>query len=401
MRLVYKLLLAKSNPVQLIGFVLANIVGVFILLFGIRAYSDVSATFQDPEGAIANNYLVISRGPVVTGQDNRFTAEELREISQCEGVESIGGFRTANFDLNIDLSALGVNFSSAFFLESIPSQFVDLKLNAWSATVYDDDSYHIDDPTLFVPVILPSAYLKVYNFGLAPGKGLSQLNEAQIKMLVFRMRCHGNGMVHYYKARVVGFTNRINTVLVPEDFLDAANRKYGTVEADAEYRPSRIIIKPSGKNDQAVIDFIRDKGFQYDGTGADSIKIVSLVKGIAEAVVLLGLVICLLAFFLLVVSIHLLIEKNKEKNATLIALGYTKGQICRPYAVTTVILNFVSLLTAVLLLPFAYGFLEKILLSYNPSFQGVGMGRIILVALGLFVVFSLMHALMIRRNVHE
>ena len=247
MRLVYKLLLAKSNPVQLIGFVLANIVGVFILLFGIRAYSDVSATFQDPEGAIANNYLVISRGPVVTGQDNRFTAEELREISQCEGVESIGGFRTANFDLNIDLSALGVNFSSAFFLESIPSQFVDLKLKAWSATVYDDDSYLIDDPTLFVPVILPSAYLKVYNFGLAPGKGLSQLNEAQIKMLVFRMRCHGNGMVHYYKARVVGFTNRINTVLVPEDFLDAANRKYGTVEADAEYRPSRIIIKPSGK----------------------------------------------------------------------------------------------------------------------------------------------------------
>ena len=246
MRLVYKLLLAKSNPVQLIGFVLANIVGVFILLFGIRAYSDVSATFQDPEGAIANNYLVISRGPVVTGQDNRFTAEELREISQCEGVESIGGFRTANFDLNIDLSALGVNFSSAFFLESIPSQFVDLKLNAWSATVYDDDSYHIDDPTLFVPVILPSAYLKVYNFGLAPGKGLSQLNEAQIKMLVFRMRCHGNGMVHYYKARVVGFTNRINTVLVPEDFLDAANRKYGTVE-----RMPNTVLPASSSNPAA------------------------------------------------------------------------------------------------------------------------------------------------------
>lgn len=71
MRLVYKLLLAKSNPVQLIGFVLANIVGVFILLFGIRAYSDVSATFQDPE---APSPTTISSFPAVPSSRGRTTA---------------------------------------------------------------------------------------------------------------------------------------------------------------------------------------------------------------------------------------------------------------------------------------------------------------------------------------
>ena len=130
-------------------------------------------------------------------------------------------------------------------------------------------------------------------------------------------------------------------------------------------------------------------------------KIVSLVKGIAFVVILLGVVVSLLAFFLLVVSIHLLIEKNKDKNATLIALGYTHAEVCRPYEVTALALNLFSLLTALLATGSLYGMLEKVLLRYNPDFVGTGMGFITLVAAALMLIFSLLHILMIRKEVHE
>lgn len=401
MKLLYKLLLSKLSPVQFIGFVLANIVGAVIILFGIRAFRDVTATFQDPDGAIANNYLVVTPGVNLLG-DNTFSPEQIEEIRRYPGVDTVGTFRTASFKVNADLGDLGIPVTTAMFIESIPDVFLDVDLKSWTGKVYDDSApNYIREPFLFVPVILPRAYINVYNFGFAASRGTPQMNEAHVKALSFRLRCRNiaENVDQYYNARVVGFTDRINSILVPEDFLLAAEQKYGT--GAEQKKSSRLIIKPDGSHDDQVLQFIADRHYHYDGTGADTMKIVSLVKGIAFVVILLGVIVSLLAFFLLVVSIHLLIEKNKEKNATLIALGYTHGQVCRPYTVTAVVLNFLSLLLAVLTVWGTYGILEDILVRYNPEFVGTGMGFIIVVALVLLVLFSVLHALMIRKEVHE
>jgi len=395
--LLYKLLLAKLSPVQLSGFVLANIVGAVIILFGVRAYRDVTATFQDPEGAIANNYLVITPGISGFG-GNVFTPEEIAQLQAQPGVDSIGAFRTCTFKVNASLEDLGIPVSTAMFIESIPDAFLDVDLRAWHAEVYESRQSYITEPSLFVPVILPRAYINVYNFGFAASRGTPQMDEALVKLKSFHLRCRGRGMDHCYTARVVGFTDRINTILVPEDFLAAAEDKYGSA---VPVGVSRLIIKPDGRNDDALLEYLNAQNYHFDGTGVDSMKIVSLVRGIAFVVILLGVVVSLLAFFLLVVSIHLLIEKNKDKNATLIALGYTRAEVCRPYEVTALALNFLSLLIALLATGSLYGMLEGVLLRYNPDFEGTGMGFITLVAAALMVVFSLLHILMIRKEVHE
>ena len=395
--LLYKLLLAKLSPVQLSGFVIANIVGAVIILFGVRAYRDVTATFQDPEGAIANNYLVITPG--ISGfAGNCFSEEQIAQLKAQPGIDSVGAFRTCSFKVNASLEDLGIPVSTAMFIESIPDYFLDVDLRAWHADVYESRQSYITEPSLFVPVILPRAYINVYNFGFAASRGTPQMDEALVKLNSFRLRCRGRGMDHYYTARVVGFTDRINTILVPEDFMIAAQEKYGSDDAAGV---SRLIIKPDGQNDDALLEYITSKKYRFDGTGADSMKIVSLVKGIAFVVILLGVVVSLLAFFLLVVSIHLLIEKNKDKNATLIALGYTHAEVCRPYEETALALNLFSLLTALLATGSLYGMLEKVLLRYNPDFVGTGMGFITLVAAALMLIFSLLHILMIRKEVHE
>ena len=250
------------------------------------------------------------------------------------------------------------------------------------------------NPSLDVPVILPRAYLTVYNFGFASSRGTPQLDESLIKLKTFRLRCRNipETQDHYYRARIVGFSDRFNSILVPDSFLAAAELKYGDGKPQ---QPNRLIIKPKGSDPEPVLKYIEDHGYQYDGTSADTMKAVSMVEKIALFVMTPGIIISLLAFFLLVVSLHLLIEKNKEKNATLIALGYTHGQVCRPYVLTAVVLNFISLITALLLTSFLYERLEAVLLRYNPSFVGTGMGFLFVVAFGIFLLSSFLHWLMV------
>ena len=116
MRLVYKLLLAKSNPVQLVGFVLANIVGVVIILFGTRAFRDVNSFFQHPDGVISNQYVVITHGKVQLGASNDFTQQEIDDLKAFPGTDSVGMFRTCSFKVNADLGDLGISVTTAMFI---------------------------------------------------------------------------------------------------------------------------------------------------------------------------------------------------------------------------------------------------------------------------------------------
>ena len=419
MKLIYKLLLAKSNPLQLIGFMLANVIGVAIILFGVRAFRDVESFFNHPDGVISNSYVVITHGVVKVGADgderkNFFSEAEIAELMSFPGTDTVGRFRTCSFKVNADLGDLGIPVTTAMFIESVPDSFLDLDPSIqWGAEVYPDNAPRVIwDPKqvfpsraernrYFVPVILPRAYITVYNFGFASSRGLDQYDESHVMTQTFKLRCRSidETVSHYYTARIVGFSDRFNSILVPDSFLKAAVEKYGG--GAGEGVTNRLIIKPRSSDPEEVLRFIESKGYHYDGTAADTMKAVSMVEKIAVAVMTPGVIIFLLAFFLLVVSLHLLIEKNKEKNATLIALGYTKAQVCRPYVVTAVVLNFVSLVCALLVTCFVYGKLEGLLLRYNPSFVGTGMGFLFALSAGLFLVSSLLHAVMVYSEVRE
>lgn len=398
-RILYKLLLAKLSAFQFAGFVAANIIGATIILLGVRAYADFSTTMEDPDGAIANNYIVIAP-PVssvttalqATGFNDgpkSFTEEEIEEISSLEGVEDAAIFRSANFKVNAAFALGGSQWETVMFVESVPDRFLDLNLDSWTATL---------DSEATVPVVLPKAYLNVLNYAVSASRGdIPQIGEGLVKTVPITLRFRGQGKEGFYKARVVGFTDRINTILVPDDFLVAAVGKYGDPKAPAPV--SRMILKPSGKDDNGLLEYLAEGGYVFDGSGQDSFKVVTLAKGIALFAIIQGLLISLLAFFLLVVSIHLLIEKNREKNASLLMLGYTRREVSRPYIMASMVLDAASLIVATILANFLYRFFERILVNYNPEFAGTGSGIVFAVAAGMFVVFSAIHYLLVRTQV--
>ena len=68
---------------------------------------------------------------------------------------------------------------------------------------------------------------------------------------------------------------------------------------------------------------------------------------VTTVVVAIGAVISLLAFFILLLSIYLLLQKNRSKIHDLMLLGYTPGQVARYYETIVTVVNLSVLLLAV------------------------------------------------------
>ena len=66
-------------------------------------------------------------------------------------------------------------------------------------------------------------------------------------------------------------------------------------------------------------------------------------------VLLVGLFISLLSFYILILSVYLLLQKNTEKLENMLLIGYSPSQVAMPYQLLSIALNALVLLLSVVL----------------------------------------------------
>ena len=71
---------------------------------------------------------------------------------------------------------------------------------------------------------------------------------------------------------------------------------------------------------------------------------------ISSIVIAVGIIISLLAFFVLMLSIYLLLQKNTRKLQDLLLLGFSPNQVSKPYILLVVGLNAIVLVLAIVLM---------------------------------------------------
>jgi len=129
------------------------------------------------------------------------------------------------------------------------------------------------------------------------------------------------------------------------------------------------------------------------------LRMQTFVHGILWAVVALGLVVSVLAFFLLLISILLLIEKNREKLSTLHAIGYELSRIAKPYQYMAVALDVTVWFLAAIVVMVVYPLFSRFLSGVIPGFEPNSTTLIWVVAFLLALAFSFLHLVVIYRNV--
>ena len=167
---------------------------------------------------------------------------------------------------------------------------------------------------------------------------MPQLSESMIGMLPLKLSLSGNGDEATVDARIVGFSSRLNTIAVPEAFLEEANRRFGSKPETAQ-SPSRLIVKVSDKADPAIRSYLSDKGYEQGGDVSQSGSVDISSRLTTSVVVAIGVVITLLSFFILVLSIYLLLQKNRRKIHDLMLLGYFPEDISKAYVRMVTVIN--------------------------------------------------------------
>lgn len=393
MSLVWKLMRRHISMSQLAGFFFANLCGMVIVLLGIQFYQDVAPVFTEGDSFMKKDYLIVSKkvstlGSFV-GKSSTFSSNEIEEILDQPFTKEVGAFTPSQFKVSagVGMEQIGLNMSTAMFFESVPDKYVDVNLDEW----------HFEPGQEIVPIIIPRNYLNLYNFGFAQSRSLPQLSEGVMNLINLEVRISGGGRQNTYKGKIAGFSNRLNTILVPESFMVWANANYSDEKSDKE--PSRLIIEVGNPTDDRIARFFKEHGYETEDDKLDAGKTTWFLKVVVGIVLSVGLLISILSFYILMLSIYLLLQKNTTKLENLLLVGYAPGRVALPYQMLTVGLNALVLVLSVGIVLYVRTLYLDVVEKMFPSLGEGSYGWMIAIGIMLFVGVSFLNVVAIRRKV--
>lgn len=391
MTLVWKLLRQHISVPQFAGFAFANLFGMLIVLLGYQFYCDVLPVFTSQDSFMKADYLIVSKkigaASTLSGRTNAFNGSEIDDFSSQKFIKKIGKFTSTEYkvDANMGINGQAV-LSSELFFESVPDGFVDVPLKEWK---YVEGSKE-------VPIILPRTYINMYNFGFAQSHSLPKISDGLVGMIDFRIYIHGNGHQDEYKGKVIGFSNRLNTILVPQTFMDWSNSYYAPNEKSD---PTRLIVEVSNPTDENIAKYLDNKGYEVDSDKLQSEKTTYFLRMIVTVVMAVGVVISILSFYILMLSIYLLVQKNTTKLENLLLIGYSPIRVAMPYELLTLGLNALVLVIALIIISFIRNYYMGVIETLFPQIDDGNMWPAIILGVILFIFVSVMNLIAIYRKV--
>ena len=370
-----KLLRQHISISQFLGFFAANLVGMLIVLTSIQFYKDVVPVFTEDDGLISNTYLILSKRITAVssllGEASSFSQEEIDDIVSQRFTKRVGRFTASQYKVYASLGVGGLGFGTDMFFESVPSDFVDT----------DPAHWHYDPSGHEVPIVLPRSYLAIYNFGFAQSQSLPRLTEGVVGMIPLDIR----------------LSSRLNTILVPEDFMTWSNAQ---LAPGADTAPTRLIVEVTNPTDDAIARFIDDRGYEMENDQLEAGRLTYFLKIVTGVVLAVGLLISILSFYILMLSVYLLLQKNTTKLENLLLIGYSPARVSLPYQLLTISVNFLVLVIAIGLLLWIRSQYMNLLWSMFPQIEEASIVPAILCGLAIFVVVSIFNIIAIRRRVN-
>lgn len=389
--MIKKLIFRNISILQLSAFFISNLVGLFIVLTGIQLFEDVKPIINNGDSFVKQEYIVVSKKVAslntLTSSPPVFTDREIADIKSQEFVKDLAIFVPSMFYVNASIgsSMMGTTISTDMFFEAIPDKFMDVDLNNW----------HYDEHDEYLPIVIPRNYLNLYNFGFASSQGLPVISEKIISNIIINFKLYGTKGEMSVNGRIVGLSDRINTILVPIDFLQKTNN---ILNYNATASTSRIVIEVNNPSDVKISQYLADNNYEVENDATDSAKTKHFLRLLLLVVVLIGLTICALSIYVLMLSIFLLLQKMTYYVDNLLLIGYSTREISKPYCLIGISLNLLSLLLALISVCILRNYYLPHLETLYP-FDSSSMQTTIISGLSICIFISIIYIIAISRKV--
>ena len=425
-------------------------VGTVLLLAAVQFFLDASTVIKEREPP--RNFFTVNKrveGGALANlgkNDEGFSPEEIIAIETRPEVQGVGVFKRNRFPVEIHIwpagkVGLGEAAKADVFFETVPDEFIDAKPDKWG---WDENSTH-------VPLIIPKFYLDLWNFGFAPTRveypALSSKAALGIPIEIFlgkRRDASQNG-------RFVAFSRRINSILVPESFLEWANANYaqpdvteywflwleGAVDGPPRTReqlltfldanssstaefsplndpaarrpltalrqegkkapsPSRLIVRVDEAPTEALLSFLREQKYEINRELPEHDLLNDASKWAFSVVGGIGLLLSLLSVATFSASYRLVVTRAATPARDLLHLGFSRRIVTSAF-----IRRFIKLFGTVFVVSLLFTWLLKIALHGQAQSYGLfissGLSFVTLVAAVLYAgVFVTVNVAVIR-----
>ena len=308
-----KLLDKNNNGWQILGASLGAFLGLFILLFASQLYFDFQKILRGSNDA--DNFITINK-PVSLANTifgkSVFSKENIQELENQPFTQQVAPFTANRFKASA--SSKMINFYTEFFMEAVPENFIDVQ----------DPQFRWYEGQAELPIIMSKDYLALYNFGFALSQGLPQFTPSTIRQVTVDVTVRGNGREQTFTGRIIGFSERINSVLVPPAFMKWSNNNFGD---QPDLGASRLLLKVNDPYNKQLSSFLKEKGYEISIgrlTGGRLAFMLNLSLFILSAIGILMLILSVVVFIL---NYQLIVSKSANDIRLLLQIGYKASQI--------------------------------------------------------------------------
>lgn len=334
-----KLLFKNQDKKQLIIAMIGSFLGMSFLIASIHYLIKVNE-FGEGADILGPNTIIVQKQVTTSNTLNiaktDFSVDEIQQLKKEKFILDVKPVISNNFDiLFATADPLVPKFSSDVFIQTVDPEFLDVKNNAWKWNINDT----------IVPIILPRDFLVMLNTFMS-ASGIPQISDELAKDIKFKFRISNESSEkEYIYAQIIGFTNEVASILVPESFMKYGNEKYGNLTPQ---KITQLMISGTESEFGKVEELLKEKHLE----SKNSQMVVGRLKSIVGTLILVVLGISIIAVFVsclvLIQYAQLLITKNAYEVRTLLRLGYAPDILVNKFFIyflkIFIIISFIGLI---------------------------------------------------------
>lgn len=354
-RMLWKLQIKTFLPLQLLGYGITLCVGAIIILTTYNIYKDIQPVLKEETDVFGNNGVVISKeindassiigginsmkGKKIDRSSIYFTKEEINDFKEQKFVENINFFNTASgFNIYLYIDELGLR--TDIFFESIPDKYLEI-INKKDKTLWK-----WNEKEKFIPIIIPKDYLKILNLGYAESRksnDIPLLSYNSVKWMKGDIVIKSKIGKEKFTCQIVGFTEKVNSILVPNEFLIWANKNYGDGKKS---KPNKLIVEFNNSNSPEIIKYLNKNKYEINKKDIEFNKLINIFRIAFLLIFIIAIIIIILSISFVLLSVNLIFQKNKRTLINLYNIGYNLQKISFLYKFIISGITFISIITA-------------------------------------------------------
>lgn len=387
-----KILFKNSTNFQFVFATIGALIGLSALLLSFQLILDVRSFHSNEEELFGPNSVVIQKKvtkfTTIGANSTDFTPAEIEDLKQRDFITDVAPFQSADFKVAIsDVEGDGLpEFYADMFFQAIPDRFMDI-----------DVDWGWNENSEYIPIVLPRDFIMIINYGIAQSQGFNQISEELLLAARLEIHIDGNGQRTTKIGRVVGFSHKISSILVPESFLSYANASYGNGNV---INPNRIFITTKDDSYGELEDLMEELNLDISKSAIDVAKIKTIISVVIGIFGIASLLITLLSLMGFVQYSQLMLSKVSYEIKTLLRMGYSVQMILRTFMKQLTIIFGIITIAAISLMLIIKIFVVNAWLDHNGiHLEESSIIPTIILAIICFALFITANLLNVKKTV--